>query len=169
LCGSPWVPEGACFHAHLRDWLVNRPRCVFLRSGSVFHRADSPSEFLHHSRRAALSRTALPAWVLALFLTSLRRSRLPSHHSSAGANLGVLNRSSTSASKLASVFHLAARFRTASRSGGCPLHAAFSLHQAGSAHAVESSRAHLQAGCHARTPRLRRVVPHEAAGHRFGN
>lgn len=55
-----------------------------------------------------------------------------------------------------------------SRSGGCPLSAAFDFHQAGSAHAVELPYAHLQAGCHARAPRLRRLTPHRAAVHEFG-
>jgi hypothetical protein len=92
-----------------------------------------PSE---QGRRAVLSHTALPAWVPALLLTSLRCAHLPSLHGSAGADPGVLNRSTASASKLASVFHPAARFRTVSRSGACPLCAAFSPHQAGCAHAV---------------------------------
>jgi hypothetical protein len=111
----------------------------------------------------------LPTWVSALFLTSPPRSQSASASTVlAGAGPGDLNRSSASARRLASLFHPAAKSRTFARSGACPLRAAFSLHQTGYAHAVQSSHAHLQAGCHERAPRLRRLAPHEAARHRFG-
>lgn len=55
------VPRGsmrrACFHAPPEDWLINRPQVV-IRPGSVFHRADSLSEFLQLSRSVALSHAA---------------------------------------------------------------------------------------------------------------
>jgi hypothetical protein len=159
----------ACFHACRRE-LARRPSPM--RTGTF--RFSLPSCRLsfrvpssQSPRRA--SRSALPAWVSALVLTSPRRSRLSSLHGSTGAVLGVLNRSTASATWLASLFHPTARFRALSRSGVCPLRAAFSPHQTGCAHAVEYPYADLQAGCHARAPRLRRFVPHEAAVHRFGN
>jgi len=48
----------ACFHARPRDWLIDRPQSVQVHSGSVFHRSDSPSEFLRISRCVALSYAA---------------------------------------------------------------------------------------------------------------
>ena len=48
----------ACFHAHPEDWLIDRPRVIQIHLGSLFHQADSPSEFLELSPCIALSRAA---------------------------------------------------------------------------------------------------------------
>jgi hypothetical protein len=64
-------------------------------------------------------------------------------HRSTGADPGVLNRSTASATQLAGLFRPAAELRARSRSGVCPLRAAFSSSRADSAPAVQLRRAHL--------------------------
>jgi len=110
----------------------------------------------------------LPTWVYVLSRLHPTAPNMQDDHRLTGVIHGFRNRSTTSAVWLARLFHHAASYRTPSRSGVYPLHAAFSLHQTGYAHVVEHPHAHLQAGCHVRAPRLRRFPPQEAAVLRFG-
>ena len=115
---------------------------------------------------AALSRAAttyLGFCPLLDIIASLPICVLPRH---AGVSLGVLNRPSTSAMRLASLFHPAAEPRTSFSFRGLSTSRSFSLSSNEiCTHAVELPHAHLQAGCHARGPRLRCFAPREAACH----
>jgi hypothetical protein len=164
LCGSSWVLRPACFHAVSEDWIIDRPQIVRIRFGSLFHQANSSPEFLRFSHCPALSCAAAtylgfcPLLDIITFLPIRRRSKV------CWRRPGALNRSTTSAMRLASLFHPAAKFRTPSRSGVYPLRVAFSLHQTEfCTHAVELPHTHLQAGCRVRAPRLRCFTPHETA------
>lgn len=157
--GSSWY---ACFHACPEDWLINRPQNVQVRSGeSSIKRTLLQSPF---SSVPALHFRAprLPTWVSALSLTSLHRYRFARRPPLRWRCPGVLNRSTAMQCSLRACFIPQPSPGLFSRSGACPLRAAFSLHQAGYTHAVEHPHADLQAGCHARAPRLRRFAPHES-------
>jgi hypothetical protein len=105
-----WFPAGpsgvpVSMHVSGRICSSTVPRRISLRSGSVFHRADSPSEFLHLHRRSALSFGA--ATYLGFRPPPDITAQLPicgTFHSAAGAHPGVLNRSWLSQRSLRACF-----------------------------------------------------------------
>lgn len=111
----------------------------------------------------------LPTWVSALLLTSLRSSRFverpPLYRRRPRCSQPLDDFCNVACELVSSRSQVQDSFSSRGLSTSCSLRPS----QAGCAHAVEYPHAHLQAGCHVRAPRLRRIVPHEAAGHWFGN